>query len=121
MPLFSRTKSSSQVVVTTTFAIDGFRIVSYLGLVRGIVVRSPTSMQGLLGGIKNMVGGQIAAYGRMCEDARVEAYQKMVNNALALGANAVVGTRYDASEVVSKASASEVICYGTAVIIEPVG
>lgn len=118
MPLFSKSKGQ-QIIVTTTFTIEGYHVVSYLGMVRGIVVRSPTIMQGFLAGIKNIVGGQLAAYGRMCEDARTEAYRLMVEHAQALGAHAVVGVCYDASEVVSKASASEVLCYGTAVLLEP--
>ena len=103
--------------VTTTFEIEGFRIKEYKGLVRGIVVRSPTIPQGIVGGLKNIVGGRIGAYTNMCEQTRDQAYREMVKHAEELGANAIVGIRYDASEVVSQST--EVLCYGTAVVVEP--
>lgn len=105
--------------VTTTFDIQGYRITEYKGVVRGILVRAPTIVQGVLGGLKNIIGGNIGAYTEMCEQARQQAYELMIQHARDLGANAVVGLRYDASEVVSKGSATEVLCYGTAVVIEP--
>ncbi len=105
--------------VTTTFTIEGFRIKEYKGIVRGITVRSPTIVQGFLGGLKNIIGGTIGAYTEMCEQARQQAYDLLIQHARAVGANAIVGLRYDASEVVSKGSATEVLCYGTAVVIEP--
>jgi len=108
------------VIVSTTFNLEGFRIVSYFGVVRGIIVRAPTIAQGFLGGLKNIVGGRIGSYTKMCEQARQQAYDEMVNHALALGANAIVGVGYDAAEVVSRGSATEVLCYGTAVFVEPV-
>ncbi len=101
--------------VTTTFTIEGKQIVEYKGLVRGIIVRAPTIAQGILGGLKNIIGGRIGAYTQMCEQARQQAYESMLEHARALGANAIVGVRYDASEVVS--TATEVLCYGTAVVI----
>jgi uncharacterized protein YbjQ (UPF0145 family) len=107
------------IPVTTTFTIEGYRIARYLGVVRGIIVRAPTISQGFLGGLKSIIGGQIGAYTQMCEQARTQAYDLLIDHAQALGANAIVGLRYDASEVASKASATEVLCYGTAVIIEP--
>jgi len=106
--------------VTTTFTIEGYRIAEYKGVVRGIVVRSPTIFQGILGGLKNIIGGRIGAYAEMCEQARRQAYELLIDHAQELGANAVVGLRYDASEVVSKGAATEVLCYGTAVLIEPI-
>ena len=105
--------------VTTTFTIEGYEIVEYKGIVRGIIVRSPTIAQGLLGGLKNIIGGHIGAYTEMCETARQQAYDLLLEHAASLGANAIVGVRYDASEVVSKGSATEVLCYGTAVIVRP--
>ena len=102
--------------VTTTFAIEGFRIKEYKGLVRGIIVRSPTIPQGIVGGLKNIIGGKIGAYTEMCEQTRDQAYREMIKHAEDLGANAIVGIRYDASEVVTQST--EVLCYGTAVIIE---
>jgi uncharacterized protein YbjQ (UPF0145 family) len=106
--------------VTTTFTIEGYRIREYKGLVRGIVVRSPTLVQGLLGSLKQLVGGRIGAYTEMCEQTREAAYNQMVEHALLLGANAIVGTRYDGSDVTSgSGGATEVLCYGTAVVVEP--
>jgi uncharacterized protein YbjQ (UPF0145 family) len=73
----------------------------------------------ILGGLKNIIGGSIGAYTEMCEQARQQAYDLLVLHAKEMGANAIVGLRHDASEVVSKGSATEVLCYGTAVVIEP--
>ena len=108
------------VPVTTTFSIDGYKIVAYKGVVRGIIVRAPTIRQGFLGGLKSIVGGNIAAYTEMCEQARQHAYDLLIQHAEQLGANAVVGLRYDASEVGGTTAATEVLCYGTAVVIEPI-
>jgi uncharacterized protein YbjQ (UPF0145 family) len=107
------------IPVTTTFTIEGYRIKEYKGIVRGIIVRSPTIAQGILGGLKNIIGGRIGAYTEMCEQAREQAYDLLIEHAQAVGANAIVGLRYDASEVVSQGSATEVLCYGTAVVIAP--
>ena len=106
------------IPVTTTFSFDGYRIKEYKGVVRGIIVRSPTIAQGFLGGLKSIVGGQIGAYTTMCEQAREQAFELLVQHAQQIGANAVIGLRYDASDV--HATATEVLCYGTAVVIEPV-
>lgn len=103
--------------VTTTFNIDGYTITEYKGVVRGIVVRSPTIAQGILGRLKNVIGGNIEAFTRMCEENRRQAYDGMLQQAEKLGANAVVGIRYDAAEVVVWLSATEVLCYGTAVVV----
>jgi len=73
-----------------------------------------------VGGLKNIIGGRIGAYTEMCEQARQQAYDLLLEHAAELGANAVVGLHYDASEVVSRGSATEVLCYGTAVVIEKV-
>ena len=105
--------------VTTTFTIEGHRIIEYKGVVRGITVRAPTIIQGIVGGLKNIVGGRIGAYTEMCEQARAQAYELLCSHATKMGANAIVGMRYDASEVVSKGSATEVLCYGTAVVVVP--
>lgn len=105
------------MLVVTVFDVQGYRIADYKGLVRGIIVRSPTIMQGFLGSMKNILGGQINSYTTMCEQARKQAYDYMVEHAALLGANAILGMRYDASEVVSKYSATEVLCYGTAVVL----
>src|SRR5882724_7420142 len=109
------------IPVTTTFTIEGYRISQYLGVVRGLVVRAPTISQGILGGLKSIIGGQIGAYTEMCEQTRQQAYDLLVDHARAVGANAIVGLRYDASEIGGGrgSSATEVLCYGTAVVIEP--
>jgi len=103
---------------TTTFSFDGYRITEYKGVVRGIVVRSPTLGQGFLGGLKQIVGGQIGAYAEMCEQARQQAYDRLLQHARERGANAIVGLRYESSEVGRGGSATEVLCYGTAVVIQ---
>ena len=106
--------------VTTTFNFDGYVIKAYKGVVRGIVVRSPTIAQGILGGLKSFIGGRIGAYTEMCEQARQQAYDQMIAHARELGANAIVGCNYDASEVGGggrSSSATEVLCYGTAVVV----
>src|SRR3954463_5368069 len=118
-PLPYQSPRPSSMPVTTTFTIEGYRIRQYLGVVRGIIVRAPTISQGILGGLKSIIGGHIGAYTEMCEQTRQQAYDLMVDHARQMGANAVVGLRFDASEVASKMSATEVLCYGTAVVIEP--
>jgi uncharacterized protein YbjQ (UPF0145 family) len=105
------------VQVTTTFGFEGYRVARYLGMVRGIIVRAPTISQGIIGGLKSIVGGRIGAYTEMCEQARQQAYELLIDHARALGANAILGIRYDASEIGQ--GATEVLCYGTAVVIEP--
>ena len=106
--------------VTTTFTVEGYRIKQYLGVVRGIIVRAPTIAQGIMGGLKSIVGGRIGAYTEMCEQTRQQAYDLLIDHARALGANAIVGLRYDASDIGrGQGGATEVLCYGTAVIIEP--
>ncbi|HEY2825414.1 MAG TPA: YbjQ family protein [Gemmatimonadales bacterium] len=105
--------------VTTTFTIEGYKITQYKGLVRGIVVRSPTIMQGVFGGLKSIIGGQIESYTEMCEQAREQAFERVLAHAQQIGANAIVGLRYESSEVGGgRVSATEVLCYGTAVVIQ---
>src|SRR5436309_3301079 len=107
------------MLVTTTMDIEGCRIIDYRGVVRGLIVRSPTIMQGFMGSLKNLVGGNIGAFTSMCEQAREQAYELMIKQAAQVGANAILGMRYDASQVsADKVAATEVLCYGTAVIIE---
>lgn len=108
------------IPVTTTFTIAGHTIKEYKGVVRGLIVRAPTISQGILGGLKSIVGGRIGAYTEMCEQARQQAYELMIDHARAIGANAVLGFHYDASDV-GGAKATEVLCYGTAVVIVPSG
>jgi uncharacterized protein YbjQ (UPF0145 family) len=101
------------MIVTTGNEVTGHSIASYIGIVRGIVVRSPNIAQGLLGGLKQIVGGNIESYARVCEDAREEAYQRMEGHARERGADAVIGMRYDATEFAQ--GVTEVLAYGTAV------
>jgi uncharacterized protein YbjQ (UPF0145 family) len=101
------------MIVTTGNEITSRSIVVYLGVVRGIVVRSPTIGQGILGGLNQIIGGNIEAYAQVCEAARREAYDRMVAHAAEIGADAIVGMRYDATEFTQ--TATEVLAYGTAV------
>lgn len=103
-------------LTTTAFELPGCTIVQSLGLVRGIVVRSRSIFGNMGAGIQMMFGGNITMYTSMCETARENAFDIMLGHAQALGANAVIGVRYDATEVI--AGATEVLCYGTAVIAE---
>lgn len=105
--------------ITTTFEIEGYRITEYKGLVRGLIVRSPTLAQGFLGGLKSIIGGKIGAYTEMCEQARQHAYDSMLAHAEQLGANAIIGVRYDGSDIGGDTAATEVLCYGTAVVLTP--
>ena len=105
-------------LVTTAFDIPGHRPVRNLGLVRGIVVRS-RSIVGTLGAtLQTIVGGNISLYTELCEKARADAFQLMLQQAAVSGANAVIGVRYDANEVT--AGVTEVLAYGTAVVVEPI-
>lgn len=108
------------IPTTTTFTFEGYRIVKYLGVVRGLVVRAPTIGQGILGGLKTIVGGQIGAYTEMCEQTRQQAFDKLIDHAREMGANAIVGLRYDASDVGRQSGATEVLAYGTAVVVEKI-
>ncbi|HET9218202.1 MAG TPA: YbjQ family protein [Terriglobia bacterium] len=103
-------------LITTGFDLAGYQIKSNLGLVRGIVVRSRSLIGNIGAGLQTLVGGNITLYTELCERARVDAYRLMVEHAEQMGANAVIGVRYDANEVSS--GVTEVLCYGTAVIVE---
>jgi uncharacterized protein YbjQ (UPF0145 family) len=104
-------------MVTTTFGFDGYKIRKYLGVVRGITVRSRSIFGSIGAGLQQIVGGNISLYTEMCEAARKEAYDLMVQHAQAMGANAILGMRYDANEIGE--GVAEVLAYGTAVILEP--
>jgi uncharacterized protein YbjQ (UPF0145 family) len=101
------------MIVTSGNEVAGHSISKYLGIVRGIVVRSPNIAQGLLGGLKQIIGGNIESYAEVCEVAREEAYQRMARHAQDMGADAVIGMRYDATEFAQ--GVTEVLAYGTAV------
>ena len=104
-------------MVTTAFELPGYRIARNLGVVRGITVRSRSIVGNFLGGIQTIFGGNITIYTELCEQAREETYHDMVKHARQLGANAVIGMRYDATDVMT--GLTEVLCYGTAVVVEP--
>ncbi len=106
-------EATSGIVVTTADSVDGYEVTAYLGVVRGIVVRSPSFGAGLLGSLKALGGGTIREFGAVCEAARHEAYQQMLEHAGALGAHGIVAMRYDATEFMQ--GATEVLAYGTAV------
>ena len=105
--------------ITTAFELPGLRITRNLGLVRGIVCRSRSVIGNFAAGIQTIFGGNITLYTELCEQARADAFRLMMEHAGAMGANAVVGVRYDANEVM--AGVTEVLAYGTAVVVEPVG
>jgi len=108
-------------MVTTTMSFDGYRIRSYQGVVRGVTVRQPTIGQSFKASLKSHVGGRMSPFITMCETARQQAYDVMVERAKAAGANAVVGFSYDSSSFMNDDDVgTEVVCYGTAVVIEPV-
>ena len=102
---------------TTAFTLAGFRITRELGSVRGIVVRSRSVIGNIGASIQTIFGGDITLYTELCEHARQDAYERMCRHAAAIGANAIVGLRYDATEV--SPGVTEVLCYGTAVFVEP--
>jgi uncharacterized protein YbjQ (UPF0145 family) len=104
-------------LVTTTNDLEGFRVVQNLGIVRGIVVRSRGVVGNVLAGFQMIFGGNISIYSTLCEQARQDAFRIMVEHARALHANAVVGMRYDATEIMQ--GVTEVLAYGTAVRVEP--
>lgn len=105
--------------VTTAFEIPGHRIVRNRGLVRGLTVRSRSIVGSFFGGLQTILGGNISIYTELCERTREEAYRLMVEHAERMDANAILGVRYDANEVMS--GVNEVLCYGTAVVVEPIG
>ena len=103
-------------MTTTTFEIEGHRAVRNLGVVRGITVRSRSIFGTIGGALQTLVGGNITLFTQLCEKTRSEAFDMMIAHAGQIGANAVVGIRYDATEVMD--GVTEVLCYGTAVVVE---
>jgi len=109
----------SSTFTTTAFQLDGYRIIQNFGVVRGITVRS-RSVFGTIGAtLQTLVGGNISLFTSLCEKTRSDAFEQMIKHAEALGANAVIGIRYDGTEVMQ--SVTEVLCYGTAVVVERSG
>ncbi|HWH57588.1 MAG TPA: YbjQ family protein [Terriglobales bacterium] len=105
-------------MVTTQFELDGFKVVRTLGVVRGIVVRSRSILGTIGASLQTIVGGNISLFTQLCEKTRADAFDLMLLHAGQLGGNAVVGARYDATEVMQ--GVTEVLAYGTAVYVEPV-
>jgi uncharacterized protein YbjQ (UPF0145 family) len=104
-------------MVTTGLFLPGYRVVRSLGVVRGITVRSRSIVGNIIGGIHSLFGGNITVYTNLCEQARQETYELMCRHAQSHGANAIISMRYDATELM--AGLTEVLCYGTAVVVEP--
>ena len=108
----------NQQLITTSNILEGYKITSHLGIVRGITVRSRSLLGNIAGGFQTLFGGQISIYAELCEKTREEAYQYMLQHANERGANAIINMRYDANEVMN--GVTEVLAYGTAVVVEKV-
>ncbi len=105
-------------MTTTAFTLDGYRIARNLGVVRGITVRSRSIFGTIGGALQTLAGGNISLFTELCEKTRAEAFDMMLKHAEQLGANAVIGIRYDATELMQ--GVTEMVCYGTAVVVQPV-
>ena len=106
------------MIVATTNDLTGYRIVRHIGMVRGVTVRSRNLVSDAIGGVQSMIGGRVGAYVKLAEAARQEAYDELVAHARDMGANAILAMRYDANEIMP--GVTEVLAYGTAVVVEPV-
>jgi uncharacterized protein YbjQ (UPF0145 family) len=104
-------------LTTTTFTLEGYRVTRTLGVVRGIIVRSRNVFGTIGGSLQTLFGGNITLFTSLCEKTRNDAFEQMIAHAEGLGANAVIGVRYDATEVMG--GVTEVLCYGTAVTVQP--
>lgn len=104
------------MLATTAFDVPGHRIIKCIGMVRGLTVRTRALPVSILGGLRTLFGGRAGIFVQLCESARQESYELMIRHARERGANAVIGVRYDTGPMVG---AAEVLCYGTAVVIEP--
>ena len=105
------------MIVATTNDLTGHRIVRHIGMVRGVTVRSRNVISDAIGGVQSMIGGRVGAYVKLAEAARQEAYDELVTHARDMGANAILAMRYDANEIMP--GVTEVLAYGTAVVVEP--
>jgi uncharacterized protein YbjQ (UPF0145 family) len=103
-------------LITTSNTLEGYKVTKHLGVVRGITVRSRSVVGNFAGGIQSLFGGRLSVYVELCENAREEAYQLLIQHARAMGANAIINMRYDANEVMQ--GITEVLAYGTAVVVE---
>ena len=113
-----RARELEPAMITTNPTLDGYRLVKSLGIVRGVTVRSRSVLGTLGAALQTIKGGNISLLTELCERTRAEAHTLMVAHAEQMGGNAVVGARYDATEVMS--GVTEVLCYGTAVVVKPV-
>lgn len=104
-------------LTTTAFELEGYQVVRTLGVVRGIVVRSRSVLGTLGGSLQTLFGGNITLFTSLCEETRQHAFDLLIEHAEQLGANAIIGVRYDATELMQ--GVSEVLCYGTAVVVAP--
>ena len=111
-----RSGSITNAMVTTALELPGYRIERSLGVVRGLTVRSRSIVGNFIGGLHSLFGGNITVYTNLCEQTRAETYQLMLRQARQAGANAIIGMRYDATELMP--GLAEVLCYGTAVLVE---
>ena len=109
--------SNTHALTTTTFELPGYRVIKSFGVVRGIIVRSRSVVGNVGASIQSLFGGNISIYTSLCEQARQDAFEQMLTHAGELGANAVIGVRYDATELAP--GITEVLCYGTAVSVQP--
>ena len=109
--------SVAQQMVTTAFELPNYRVVQNLGVVRGIIVRSRNVFATIGASFQTIVGGNITVWTSLCEQTRSEAFDIMIQHATEIAANAVIGARYDTTEI--STGVTEVLCYGTAVIVEP--
>ena len=105
-----------EIIVTTAQGVDGYRITRTISVVRGITVRSRSIFGTIGGSLQTLLGGNITLFSELCEKTRAEAFEMMVTHAEAEGANAIIGVRYDGTEVMQ--GVTEVLCYGTAVIVQ---
>ena len=103
--------------VTTAFELNGYRVARNFGIVRGLIVRSRSVVGNIGAAFQQLVGGNISIYTELCEQARRDAYELMIQHAQQVGANAIIGVRYDATEITQ--GVTEVLCYGTAVYVVP--
>lgn len=110
-------KKVEHAMVTTAFELDNYRIVKNLGVTRGIIVRSRNIFGSIGAGLQTLVGGNISLFTKLCEKTRSDAFDLMLEHAAEMGANAVIGARYDATEIMR--GVTEVLAYGTAVVVEP--
>jgi uncharacterized protein YbjQ (UPF0145 family) len=108
-----------QSMITTSITLDGYKVTKNLGVVRGITVRSRSLLGNIAGGLQSLMGGKLSVYVELCETSREEAFQHLIQHATERGANAIINMRYDANEIMD--GITEVLAYGTAVVVDKIG